>query len=712
MSFVNPMLLAGIAVAAVPIILHLIMRQKARHLEFPAIRFIRLRQDANRRRLRLRHLLLLLLRVAAISLLAFALARPSLKTSGGKWDQEAPVAAAMVFDTAARMQYRQDNQSRLESAQETALWLLSQFPLESDVAVLETDARGSMFQVDLAAARARIQRLAMTPIAEPLAVVIEQASALLDESGKKRKELYLFTDLSRAAWGDGLPGPLRQRLENDKEVAVYVIDVGVEEPRNFALGEVRLSSEVLSKNSTLQVTVPVLNLGPGGKRSVQLYIQSLGDTSPPQKRHEEVVELGEDESLELPIFVSGLDAGTHQGTLRIVGEDGLALDDVRYFTVEVESTWRVLIASPQPTDEYTRYFAEALAPEHFRKSGRARFDCTVVAQEELERQSLSRYSAVCVLDPLPLSPGAWKALAGYAYDGGGVAIILGKNATPMEDFNSPSPQELLPGQLLQVARSAGDEFLAPADFSHPLLRAFAPMRDSTPWTDFPVYRFWQFDRLAEGARVIVPYSGGQPAVLERVLGTGVVVTMTTPVSDLAYREPWNLLTRGEAWPFLMLANEMTRYLVGSAEGKLNYTCGETAAVRLAADENVSNYVLETPGAEPQRGALDQGSRVIRINATQTPGQYRVFSGGGEERLDRGFSVNLSPGETELSRMSAEELDEVLSGVDFQLAKSRDELQDRVSNVRIGRELFPWLMVLIAVILGTEHILANRFYRDD
>ena len=72
MAFMHAALLGGIALIAVPIVLHLIMRQKPKHLEFPALRFIKQRENSNRRRLRLRHLLLLLLRCAAIALLAFA----------------------------------------------------------------------------------------------------------------------------------------------------------------------------------------------------------------------------------------------------------------------------------------------------------------------------------------------------------------------------------------------------------------------------------------------------------------------------------------------------------------------------------------------------------------------------------------------------------------------------------------------------------------
>ena len=68
LTFLTPLMLAGAVLVAAPIILHLMMRQQPKHLMFPALRFIRQRNDANKRRLKLRHLLLLALRCAVIVL--------------------------------------------------------------------------------------------------------------------------------------------------------------------------------------------------------------------------------------------------------------------------------------------------------------------------------------------------------------------------------------------------------------------------------------------------------------------------------------------------------------------------------------------------------------------------------------------------------------------------------------------------------------------
>ena len=142
------------------------------------------------------------------------------------------------------------------------------------------------------------------------------------------------------------------------------------------------------------------------------------------------------------------------------------------------------------------------------------------------------------MDPTPLEPATWQKLADFAAEGHGVAIFLGRNAMPVDSFNAPQAQELLPGKLLRQARRPdGDLYLAPRDFQHPILAAFRGQAGAIPWEMFPVFRYWELEQLAKGVGVVLPYSDGRPALLERPVGQGRVLTMTTPVSDRPSREP-------------------------------------------------------------------------------------------------------------------------------------------------------------------------------
>ena len=97
MSFVFPALLATTILAGIPVLLHLILRQKPKSLPFPAFRFLVVRHQTNQRKLQLRHWLLLALRILLIALLIAAIARPRLLQDNLGLSSERPVAAVFVI---------------------------------------------------------------------------------------------------------------------------------------------------------------------------------------------------------------------------------------------------------------------------------------------------------------------------------------------------------------------------------------------------------------------------------------------------------------------------------------------------------------------------------------------------------------------------------------------------------------------------------------
>ncbi|HWB12947.1 MAG TPA: BatA domain-containing protein [Pirellulales bacterium] len=720
MDFVTPVLLFGACAAAVPVVLHLVMRQQPRHLLFPALRFVQVRESANRRRLRLRHLLLLLLRVAAIFLLAVALARPSIKSGGLIGDEESPVAAALVFDTSPRMGYKSENKTRLEAAQETASWLLKQLPTDSLVAVVDSAPGQPVFQVDMGAAQQRVSRLETTAAPQDLWTVIEQAAELLKKGEPERKEtperkeMYIFSDLAKAEWDPQAASRLRHRLAEITGLGIYVIDVGVNAPQNLALGELRLSSESITRNRPWSIATEVQSTGLADERAVEVYI--VGDNGEEQKRAQEVLKVAEGASQGIEFSLGPLDTGTHQGFVRIVGADGLEIDDRRWFTLDVKPPWKVLIAAAPPARARAWFLAQALAPDAWRQTGRARFECEVVRFADLSRSSLEDFSVVCLLDPGPLDDSLWQQIARYAEGGGGVAIFLGESTQPGA-LKGETLKQLLPGDVgkLPALFPDGDLHLTISNDQHPMAAKFRPLQGSIPWESLPVYRYWPIHNVAKGVTTVASYSNREPAILERAFGKGHVVTMTTPISvgpDTPQDRRWNDLPTGlEAWPYLMLVDQMGSYLAGSTDGQLNYLAGETAVLRTSRDERYNTYLLTTPRGDTYRQSADPKQRSIAIASTQWIGNYQVAAGGEQGGLNRGFSVNVAPKASDLTRTDEDGLKQVFGDAEFRLARSREEIDRNISTGRVGRELFPLLMALLAIALAVEHVLANRFYRS-
>ncbi len=85
-----------------------------------------------------------------------------------------------------------------------------------------------------------------------------------------------------------------------------------------------------------------------------------------------------------------------------------------------------------------------------------------------------------------------------------------------------------------------------------------------------------------------------------------------------------------------------------------------------------------------------------VTATDAPGNYRLRAGGQSDGVDRGFSVNLPLVDSQLERLDEEQLKELMGDIDFRVAKSREQIDRDVSLSRVGRELFPLLIALVAI----------------
>ncbi|MEI6238862.1 MAG: BatA domain-containing protein [Planctomycetia bacterium] len=709
LSFLTPMLLAGTALVVVPVVLHMIMRRKPVKHDFPALRFLRERAVANRRRLRLNHLLLLLVRMAALVLLAFALARPTLRGAGWLADAEGPVAAVFVFDTAPRMQLREANRSRLVQAAEMARVLVGKLPPTSKVAVVDTTGGPAAFSPTIAAATARVERLAGGTPGTTLAGAMAEGLRLLESVQLARREMYVFTDCSRGAWANATPLDL---AASHPDVSVLYVDVGARTVRNFAIESVELASDVIAAGTPVTLTVSAGHSGPDANRAIA--VEMLSGDGGYVRRAIKPVAWKDGATTQVSFDVAGLEPGVRQGRVVIDGTDDLEADDARSFTVEVGRPARVLVAAPVPSDRTGRFVAQAIAPVALAKAGKARFDVAVVDVTHLDAAPWDGVAGIVLVDPPPLPARTWDLLGQWVAAGHGLVVWLGPEAGDAGRFNSDASRRVLGGGIVRVWRSPdGGNFLAPAALEHPVLAAFRRVGDAVPWQDFPVERHWEFASSADGpddggAMPVAAYRNGLAAILEHRVGAGMVITVTTPVSQAASDpEAWNTLATGfEPWPFVMLANETLRHAVDTADDR-NIVAGRPAVLHVDRRDVPAAFV-RTPAGDDFPAVIDQARGTITVTATQLPGNYVVRAGGEAGGFMKGFSANLDAAATDTVRLDDELLHAVL-GPAARIARTEQELVRDVNLERVGAELSGWLLLLAAAMIAVDWMLANRFY---
>jgi hypothetical protein len=708
MDFMTPALLGGTLLIAIPVLLHLVMRRQPRKLTFPALQFIRKRQQANRRRMNLRHWLLLALRCLLVAGLAFALARPTLKGSGLRGKEGAPLAVALVIDNSLRMQYVHENQTRQQQAAEMAKWLVGRLPENAEVAVVDRSRTTGGFVVDKGTAEARLSNLRPETSPRPLATAVREAIELVTDLPEYRQEVFLFSDMSAAEWNEETLALLNESLAEAPDVRVYLVDVGLEKNRNFSLGQVELRRNTLRPGQALHLRVPVASTGLAENPLVELYLTSSSKRE--VKRGQRIVELDDQGRGEAIFELGDLSLGLHQGVVRIPNSDPLEVDNTRYFTVEVIPPARILLLEENSLD--TLFLREALSPALIGDRAAVRFLCDSRRYSEAASLTLEDYSVVCLLDPPALSEEFWQNLADYTYEGGGVGIFLGDRAR-LPGFNEGAAQQLLPGKL--KLRSRFETHLRPRNLAHPALAGLKDYAESIPWEVYPVWKYWVFEDLAADHYVVARFANTQPALIERPVGRGRVLTLVTPISDPLEpkdRDPWNLLPTGpEPWPFVALSNQLAGYLARHDNESFSYFAGETVNLRLAPNQGISAYVLHQPEGEPARRTLPPGEDTIRIGTTRALGNYQVASGGSSRSLQLGFSINAPEELTRLDRVDPKQIAESLPADRVKLAQTLKDVERYVNIGRSGRELFPWAITLVALVWSTEYLLANRFYRS-
>ncbi|MCA9189771.1 MAG: BatA domain-containing protein [Pirellulaceae bacterium] len=782
MSFVNTSVIAlGSLLIAIPIVLHLVMRQRPKQLVFPALRFVQRRQLQNQRSLRLRHWLLLLLRCLLIAGLAAALARPRIASAQlGSWlvtaslgslgilaaiaalmagaksrgpvlmislailsllmlgsasvlavqlasrqatlffgDEEAPVAAVLIIDSSPRMALRRSNQTRLDAAKDLGNWLLTQLPEESEVAVMDSHYGSSVFAVDVAVAKRTLDGIETHAASRPLASVILEGIDLLRASEKQRKELYVVSDLTQGSWQGDDARRLADAFSERSDVMLYVLDVGVIDPTNISINQQTISSESMTGGGEVRIRSEIVNTGPETEVTVELQIELPDDERPvivdgkpllPERetRDRKTVSLRENGSQWVEFLVRGLSPGIHHGRTSIDGADALDADNTRYFTLQVSNAWPILVASGEGAD--SRFLTAALAPDDLRDRNKTRFQCTSIDIDGLLAANIDDFAAVALLDPPPLTRDVWESLARYVKRGGGLGIFLGRNVQHVGPLNDPPPQQVLPGPLVRRWRGGNrTTFLTPGQSNHPLLAVFRADSVAFPWQEYPVYQYWQFGDLSPGSLIVMRYANGDPAIVERNVGRGRVLTMTTPITDalnVPQREPWNRLpTASDPLPYLMLINEYFLHLVQDDQTQLNYLVGQAASVKKDSPAEPDRFQVFTPHGNWQE--ITANNDVVSVPFTELPGTYRLRSG--PKQPPRGFSVNLTKDATDLHRIDNDQLDSLLGADRYELARSRDEVDRDIGEARAGLECYPWLLLATIVLLALEQLLANRFY---
>src|SRR5437867_5042342 len=201
MSFLAPAFFLALGAIAVPILIHLIQRERKRVVMFPSLMFLQRIPYQSVRRRRIRHWFLLAMRVAAITLIVLAFARPFFRQGDLA---AAAIAGArevvILLDQTASMGYGDHWQRARDAAHKVVAGLSG-----DDRATLVLFGRNAEENMRATSDRARldaaISAASVGSDATRFGPALKLAESILSRSALKRREAVLISDFQRVGWG-------------------------------------------------------------------------------------------------------------------------------------------------------------------------------------------------------------------------------------------------------------------------------------------------------------------------------------------------------------------------------------------------------------------------------------------------------------------------------------------------------------------------------
>ncbi|MEX2573608.1 MAG: BatA domain-containing protein, partial [Balneolaceae bacterium] len=287
MSFLNPFLLLGIMAVAVPLLIHLINLRRPTKIRFSTLSFFDSLQESAMRRIQIKRWLLLALRMAAILMLAMALARPFIPSGLGLAGAgEQPGRIGILIDNSPGMDQVDRDGPFIDQAKQVALDIISRTRSDDRIGVEVTNGDPLNLPVlNAVSAASRVEELETVNKGNFLAANMESLVNRL-ETDRPAGRIYFITDGQATQFDDLREAETVFGLEQD----LQVILVGEDTQSNTAVTEVRLESELISRDQPAVVSASVRNFGRSPVRNHFLSLD-VGDEIAGQ--HQLSLEAGE-----------------------------------------------------------------------------------------------------------------------------------------------------------------------------------------------------------------------------------------------------------------------------------------------------------------------------------------------------------------------------------------------------------------------------------
>ena len=655
-TLLNPLLLFGLAATILPILIHRITRRKVTERKFSAVYLLLQSQRIAARPQRLKHLLLLALRILAVAIIVFLMARPMLLRPGFAALLKGG-AKVLILDNSMSMGYLEDRGPRYDVAKKAVLEALEDFGGQvsliptvgprKETGVSPRKEQESRW-VQAEEVPMELERIPLSYGHSNTASAFESAYRTLKDL-KTSKQILILSDLARGDWKD----LDLTRFENISDAEVTFLRVGGPgRDSNFGVRDVRLVEGEIVAGVPTRLEVTISNLSDqASKRLVQV---NLAGVNVDQKSIE--LNAGQDIKIVFELLVDT--PGWIDGEVKLT-PDRLPADDIFYFPLNVKEKVRVLVVDGDPKTSLrgseSYFLVSALRPGGLDGSP---FLTHVITEDELGQVDPQLYDTLFLLNvPRP----DLSKMGAFIEMGKSLFICLGDRIVP-EAYNQFPHAPWQIGEFIDLR--AGEEMMMQIDSNQNMTKLFKGLQESLKSVSVRSYF-----KIEGNPNILLTLKNQDPLFVEAEVGKSKLFMLASS-ADL----DWNDLPLNAA--YLPLFQGLLREAVGLTGTGLpkGMTFGET---------------------------FREDARPLQIKGPEGgAGIFQFYLPGGEMRQ----GVNTPHIESNLSKLGEDELKKKFGAIDVKVVNYKE---GHLKNLKGGRrELWPFLLLLLFVVLAFEMILAN------
>ena len=697
MQFLNPWFLLGTLTVVAPILVHLIRKDDSRKIPFSSLMFVTRLPKKSLRRQSLRHLLLLLLRVAALIFLTLAFSRPFLVSKvAAPLHSSSDKSLVVLLDNSFSMQFG----NRFDKAKKRALQVLDGLSGADTVQIVtysDTTTILNNLQTDRSALRSLVQNLRPSHRKTNHLGALKLAQQLLASAPNDRLEIHWIGDFQQTGWVESA-----EETTLMEGVTIQPFDVAEDSGGNLSVNQLRLSHVVENDTPQTRASVQVISSAMSASTSAKVVLELNG-----KKVQEKELALGQDDSKLVEFNAFNLPPGVSKGEIRLEPSDGLAADNVYHFTLNSLRKLKLLLLHEKGTQD-SFYIAKALSA-----TKDSPFQVELQDASQGEALDLTKFSGVVVSNVSRVPAKLAGSIAEFVRGGGGLIIALG-NRTRNNSLNE-TLEKLLPASLGKASAGADSKthFIGEMQKQHPVFQGFQPVHHSyfmtTPFSGVVQAKPQQ------SSIVLASLEDGTPLLIEQTFGKGRSLLFTSSLNM-----DWNDLPLKSV--FLPFLHQLVKYSTHYDEEQSAFAVGEVVPLSTLNPMlgKALNKLSGTLGAFSQswRVTTPKGDKAELADADllkspffqlEEPGFYLSHV----HNFDNAVAVNVVAAESDLKKVAPDKILASLrkvSRTNTAAAPAAEATHDQQEAWESKQRVWWYLLLVALLVLLVESFLSNRYYK--